>query len=88
VLRNTLQHEPTGPLAVIRVDGNYYESTMDALTSLYDRLSAGGYVIVNDYGEDSWTYYRRATDEFRAQRGIEELMIWVDSKCYYWQRTR
>jgi hypothetical protein len=55
---------------------------------IFDRLSVGGYVIVDDYGEDSWTYCRRAVDEFRAERSIEDPMIAVDSKCFYWQRTR
>jgi len=86
--KDTLPNAPTGPLAVMRLDGDYYESTMDSLTNLYDRLSVGGYVIMDDYGEDSWTYCRRATDEFRLARGIDEPMIRVDSKCYYWRRAR
>jgi hypothetical protein len=48
----------------------------------------GGYVIIDDYGEDSWTYCRKAVDEFRAKRGIQDPLITVDSKCSYWQRTR
>jgi O-methyltransferase len=53
---------------------------------LYDKLSPGGYAIIDDYGEDKWTYCRRAVDEFRNDRGVKEPMIRVDSKCYYWQR--
>jgi hypothetical protein len=72
----------------MRLDGDFYESTRDGLNSLYDRLSPGGYVIIDDYGEDSWTYCRKAVDEFRAERGIQDPFITVDSKCSYWQRTR
>ncbi|MGA8708850.1 MAG: TylF/MycF/NovP-related O-methyltransferase, partial [Steroidobacteraceae bacterium] len=86
--KDTLPAAPIGPLAVMRLDGDYYESTIDSLTSLYDRLSVGGYVIIDDYGEDAWTYCRRATDEFRLERRIDEPMIRVDSKCYYWRRAR
>lgn len=86
--KDTLPGAPIGALAVMRLDGDYFESTMDALTNLYDKLSVGGYAIIDDYGEDSWTYCRRAVDEFRQRRGIEEPMIRVDSKCYYWQRIR
>jgi Macrocin-O-methyltransferase (TylF) len=86
--KDTLPAAPIGPLAVMRLDGDYYESTMDSLTNLYDRLSVGGYVIIDDYGEDAWTYCRRATDKFRLERRIEEPMIRVDSKCYYWRRAR
>ena len=49
---------------------------MDALTNLYDKLSIGGYCIIGDYGENSWTYRRKA------------VMIRVDSKCFFWQRDR
>lgn len=85
--KDTLPTVPISRLAIMRLDGDYYESTMDALTNLYDKLSPGGYAIIDDYGEDSWTYCRRAVDEFRREHGITEPMISVDSKCYYWQRA-
>jgi Macrocin-O-methyltransferase (TylF) len=86
--KDTLPSAPFKTLAVMRLDGDYYESTMDGLTNLYDKLSVGGYAIIDDYGEDSWTYCRRAVDDFRKQRNIQDPLIRVDSKCYYWQRTR
>jgi len=86
--KNTLPAAPIDALSMMRLDGDYYESTMDGLTSLYDKLSVGGYVIIDDYGEDSWTYCRKAVDEFRRERGIEDPLQRVDSMCYYWQRTR
>ena len=85
--KDTLPTAPTGPLSLIRLDGDFYESTRDGLDSLYDRLSAGGYVIIDDYGQDSWTYCRKAVDEFRAERHIEDPLIAVDSTCSYWQRS-
>lgn len=85
--KDTLPSAPIGRLAVLRLDGDYYESTRDALNNLYSRLSIGGYAIIDDYGEDTWTYCRRAVDEFRHERGIEEPLIQVDSKCYYWRRA-
>jgi len=84
--KDTLPTAPTGALAIMRLDGDYYESTMDALTNLYDKLSVGGYAIIDDYGEDTWTYCRKAVDEFRYEHGIKEPMIQVDSKCFFWQR--
>jgi hypothetical protein len=86
--KDTLPAAPIDALSILRLDGDYYESTMDALTSLYDRLSVGGYVIIDDYGEDSWTYCRKAVDEFRRERGIDDPVCRVDSNCYYWKRTR
>jgi hypothetical protein len=86
--KDTLPNAPIGTLSLMRLDGDFYESTRDGLNSLYDRLSVGGYVIIDDYGEDSWTYCRKAVDEFRSERGIQDPLITVDSKCSYWQRTR
>ena len=63
-------------------------STTDALTNLYDKLSVGGYAIIDDYAEDAWTHCRRAVDDFRRQRNIKEPLIQVDSKCFYWKRDR
>jgi hypothetical protein len=84
--KDTLPHAPIGRLAVMRLDGDYYESTMDALVNLYDKLSVGGYAIIDDYGEDGWTYCRKAVEEFRASRGITDPLVRVDSKCWYWRR--
>jgi hypothetical protein len=84
--KDTLPTAPIERLAIIRLDGDYYESTLDALTSLYDKLSPGGYVVVDDYGEDQWTYCRRAIDDFRRARGLTGELSRVDSKCYFWQR--
>lgn len=86
--KDTLPTALTSSLSVMRLDGDYYESTRDALLYLYDKLSIGGYVIIDDYGEDSWTYCRKAVDEFRRERSIHDPMVRVDSKCYYWQRAR
>jgi Macrocin-O-methyltransferase (TylF) len=84
--KDTLPGAPIERLAILRLDGDYYQSTMDGLINLYDKLSPGGYVIVDDYGETSWTSCARAVDEFRAERGITEPLIRVDSKCYHWRR--
>jgi len=85
--KDTLPVAPMNTLAVMRLDGDYYESTRDALENLYGKLSAGGYAIIDDYGEDSWTECRKAVDEFREANGINDPLIKVDSKCYFWRRS-
>jgi hypothetical protein len=85
--KDTLPTAPIGTLSLIRLDGDFYESTRDGLIYLYDRLSPGGYVIIDDYGQDSWTYCRKAVDDFRSERHIEDPLIAVDSTCSYWRRT-
>lgn len=85
--KDTLPGLPVTRLALMRLDGDYYEGTMDALLNLYDKLSVGGIVIIDDYGEDLWTECRQAVDRFRAEQGIVDPLIAVDSKCFWWRRT-
>ncbi len=86
--KDTLPTAPIGAIAVLRLDGDYYESTRDALANLYDKVSPGGYVIIDDYGEDMWTYCRKAVDEFREARGITDALTPVDKPCSYWRKTQ
>jgi O-methyltransferase len=64
--KNTLTGAPTQQIALLRLDGDLYESTMDILTALYDRVSPGGIVIVDDYG--ALPVCRRALEDFFAAR--------------------
>ncbi|KAL4443342.1 hypothetical protein ABPG75_011079 [Micractinium tetrahymenae] len=64
----TLPGAPIHSISFLRLDGDLYASTMDALEALYDKVSPGGIVYVDDYG--SFTGCRRAVDEFRQRRGI------------------
>lgn len=82
--KDTLPGAPTGPLAILRMDGDMYESTMDALSNLYDRVSPGGYVIVDDYRVVAGC--RKAVDEFRARRGIDDVIVEIDGVGVYWQK--
>jgi O-methyltransferase len=46
---DTLPDAPIDRLAVLRLDGDMYESTIEALNALYHKVSYGGFVIVDDY---------------------------------------
>lgn len=85
--KDTLPGAPIEKIAVLRLDGDYYESTRDALVNLYDKVSVGGYVIIDDYGEDAWTYCRKAVEDFRTERGITAPIKRVDKPCSYWQKA-
>ena len=61
-----------------------YESTMDALTNLYDRLTPGGYAIIDDYG--ALNSCRRAVHDFLGQRGLSPEITPVDSSCVWWRK--
>lgn len=84
--KDTLPSAKFTELAIMRLDGDYYESTRDALVHLYPKLSPGGFVIIDDYGEDTWTYCRRAVDDFREKEAVTQPMVQVDSKCFYWKK--
>lgn len=60
--RDTLRDAPTESIALLRMDGDLYESTMDTLDALYDRVSPGGIVIVDDYG--ALAACRQAVEDF------------------------
>ncbi|HEX5587548.1 MAG TPA: TylF/MycF/NovP-related O-methyltransferase, partial [Acidimicrobiia bacterium] len=83
--RDTLHVAPIEQLAIMRLDGDLYESTMDALTALYPKLSPGGFVIVDDYG--AFEPCRRAVDDYRAANGIDDEIVEVDWTGAYWRRA-
>jgi len=84
--RDTLPTAPIKQLAVLRLDGDMYESTMDALTSLYPKLSVGGYMIIDDYG--AIAQCKQAVHDFRNAHQITDEIIGVDWTGVYWQRTQ
>jgi hypothetical protein len=86
--KDTLHDVPAPQFAIVRLDGDLYDSTLDALAALYPRLSPGGYLIIDDYADDLWTECRRAVDEYRREHQIRDELRGVDSKCAYWQRSR
>ena len=84
--RDTLSKAPIERLAVLRMDGDLYESTLDALTALYPKLSRGGYAIVDDYGIPS-EGCRLAVHDYRRAHGINDPIMDIDGWGAYWRRS-
>ena len=82
--RDTLPRAPIERLAILRLDGDLYESTIQALDALYDKVSPRGYVIVDDYL--TFDACRLAVEDFRRARGIQEPIVTIDAGGVYWQR--
>jgi O-methyltransferase len=81
--QDTLPTLDAGPFALIRLDGDMYESTIVALNSLYPRLSRGGFVIIDDYALRGCN---AAVDDFRREHGITSTINTVDWTGVWWQK--
>lgn len=68
LFQETLPVTDVASIAVLHLDGDWYESVKVCLDHLYDRVSSGGIIQIDDYGH--WEGARKATDEFLQRRGI------------------
>lgn len=84
--KDTLPTSEIDRLAVVRLDGDMYESTMDGFRNLYHKLSPGGYLIVDDYHVVAGC--RAAVHDFIATLDARERpqLLEVDGTAIYWQR--
>ena len=82
--RDTLPSAPIERLALLRLDGDLYDSTYDALDALYPRLSNGGYAIVDDYG--TFTECRQAVHDYLDSLGADVDIKAIDEGAVFWQK--
>ncbi len=80
---DTLPNAKIKQLAILRLDGDMYSSTMDSLKNLYDKVSVGGYVIVDDYHD--WPSCRKAVTDFLSMKSIEPEIKTIDWTGVYWK---
>ncbi len=83
--KDTLSRAPINKLAILRLDGDLYESTMDALLALYDKVTEKGYVIIDDYHVVSGC--KKAVHDFFALKHINPILIEIDGVGIYWQKN-
>lgn len=84
--KDTLPAAPIQQLAVLRLDGDMYESTIDALRSLFPKLAPGGFVIIDDYGYIESC--RRAVHDYRNAHGITDTIYDIDGIGVFWQNLQ
>lgn len=84
--KDSLPTAPVSQLAVLRMDGDLYESTMDILTALYHKVSARGFVIVDDY--HVVPPCKQAIHEFRERKGITDPIEEIDGTGVFWRKSR
>ena len=78
---HSLKNTDIKQLALLRLDGDMYSSTIQVLTQLYDKVSPGGYIIIDDYALPGC---RKAVDKFRKKRNIRSKLKIVDHTGRYW----
>ena len=63
-------------IALLRLDTDWYESTLHEMQHLFPRLAPGGVLLIDDYGH--WEGARRAVDEYLESDGAKLLLTAVD----------
>jgi len=76
--------ESMGPVAILRLDGDLYESTKVCLECLYDRVTDGGFVIIDDYG--TFEGCRDAVEEFFSGQNLAPDLIDIDGHGVFFQK--
>ena len=83
--KDTLPSLPVDRLAVLRLDGDMYGSTMQALDALYHKVSPGGYVIIDDYNLPG---ARQAVHDFLGRHGLRPQIHGIDNAAVFWRVWR
>ena len=83
--KDTLPTAPIDRIAVLRLDGDMYESTIQAIEALYPKLSTGGFCVVDDYGDIAGC--RQAIHDYRQSQGITEQIVDIDGRGVFWRRS-
>lgn len=82
--KDTLPRLGDTRFALIRLDGDMYESTWTALEELYPRLNPGGFVVVDDYSAIGMC--KKAIDEYRGRHDIAASLIPIDWSAVFWRK--
>ena len=82
--KDTLVDAPITNLSILRLDGDSYEATTQIFDALYDKVSPGGFVIVDDYLR--FSECKQATDDFRDKYDITEPFSEIDLDGIVWRK--
>lgn len=84
--KDTLPSVKDRTFALLRLDGDMYESTIQALEILYPRLSPGGFIILDDVGAVKGC--KAAMNDYRDAHNITEPIQEADWTGVWWQKAR
>lgn len=84
--KDTLPTAPIEKLSLLRLDGDLYESTIQALEALYPKLEPGGFCIIDDWFLVDQA--QKACLDYRAAHGITDEVIDIDTRGAYWRKSK
>jgi elongation factor P hydroxylase len=76
LVEETLPAQAPESIALLRLDTDWYKSTLHELEHLYPRLVRGGVLLIDDFGY--WQGARQATEEYFARHPPAPLLVAVD----------
>lgn len=82
--KDSLPQAKLPQLSLLRADGDLYESTMDILNNAYEKVSPGGFVIIDDYNEPNLAC-KDAVNDFRTRHRITAPLHPIDDMAVYWR---
>ena len=82
--KDTLPTAPIEHLAVLRLDGDMYESTIQALDALYEKVSCGGFIIIDDYFLPNC---KQAVTDFRLRNRVDDPIKDIDGMGAFWRKS-
>ena len=71
---------PLGPIAILRLDGDWYESTMSCLTHLFPKVAEKGIIIIDDYY--TWDGCSKAVHDYLSNHKRTERIMQHKNICY------
>jgi hypothetical protein len=77
--------DEVGAIALLHVDGDWYQSTLDILENFYEMVSPGGIIQIDDYGY--WEGCRKAVKEFEQKRGFQLDLIPIDGTGVWLEKS-
>lgn len=84
-VKDTLPGSGISQIALLHIDVDFFEPTYNTLATLYDKLSPGAYVVIDDYGVPHFNC-NDAVDQFRAERGISTPMTMMTHYIAWWRK--
>lgn len=83
------KHERRRPalhIAVLRIDGNYFESYHDALYYMWEFVTVGGFIIFDDIKAADRTALGKVWLSFRKEHDLQESLIAIDDlSSFFWK---